>query len=96
MGGRNHFRQPPPRVGTVRILSAEAARRDQQLAGAVHTRTGNLLQPLIGVGVQAQAEQIDPEADEAAWQTLRRALDESRREVGARPLFADILPESLR
>ena len=37
----------------------------------------------------AQGEQIDPEADEAAWQMLRRALDASRREVGARPLFAD-------
>jgi hypothetical protein len=37
----------------------------------------------------AQGEQIDPEADEAAWQTLRRALDESRREIGARPLFAN-------
>jgi hypothetical protein len=36
-----------------------------------------------------QGEQIDPEADEAAWQTLRRALDKSRREVGARPLFAN-------
>jgi hypothetical protein len=36
----------------------------------------------------AQGEQIDPGADEAAWQTLRWALDESRREVGARPLFA--------
>ena len=37
----------------------------------------------------AQGEQIDLEADEAAWQTLRRALDKSRREVGARPLFAN-------
>ena len=37
----------------------------------------------------AQGEQIDPEADETAWQTLRRALDESRHEVGAGPLFAD-------
>jgi hypothetical protein len=44
----------------------------------------------------AQGEQIHPETDEAVWQTLRRALDEPRREVGARPLFADILPGSLR
>lgn len=34
-------------------------------------------------------EHSDPEADEAAWQTLRRALDESRRAEGARLLFAD-------
>jgi hypothetical protein len=47
-------------------------------------------------GLWAQGEQIDPEADEAAWQALRRAIDESRGEVGARPLSADILPESLR
>jgi hypothetical protein len=37
----------------------------------------------------AQGEQIDPEADEAAWPTLCLALDASRREVGARSLFAD-------
>ena len=37
----------------------------------------------------AQGEQDDPQADEAAWQTLRRALNESRRAVGARPLFID-------
>jgi len=37
----------------------------------------------------AQGEQSDAQADEAAWQTLRRALNESRREIGARPLFTD-------
>ncbi len=36
-----------------------------------------------------QGEQDDLPADEAAWQTLRHALDESRRAVGARPLFTD-------
>lgn len=37
----------------------------------------------------AQGEREDAQADEAAWQTLRRALDESRRAVGARLLFDD-------
>lgn len=37
----------------------------------------------------AEGEQSDPRADEAAWQTLRRAINASRREVGARPLFLD-------
>mgnify|MGYP001469496941 CR=1 FL=1 len=37
----------------------------------------------------AQGERSDPQADEAAWQTLRRALNESRRAIGARPLFID-------
>lgn len=37
----------------------------------------------------ARGERSDPQADEAAWQTLRRALNESRRVVGARPLFTD-------
>lgn len=35
----------------------------------------------------AQGTEIDLQDDEAAWLTLRRALDESRREIGARPLF---------
>lgn len=37
----------------------------------------------------AEGEQSDPKADEAAWQALRGALNESRRAVGARPLFVD-------
>ena len=36
-----------------------------------------------------QGEGSDPQADEVAWQTLRQALNESRRAVGARPLFVD-------
>lgn len=36
-----------------------------------------------------QGEETDPQADEEAWQTLRRALNESRRAVGARLLFID-------
>ena len=32
MGSGDHFRQPAPRVGAVRLLRAEAARGDQQLA----------------------------------------------------------------
>ena len=32
MGSGNHFRQPPPRVGSVRLLGAKAAGGDQQLA----------------------------------------------------------------
>jgi hypothetical protein len=31
----------------------------------------------------------DPQADEEAWQTLRRALNTSRRAEGARVLFED-------
>ena len=34
-------------------------------------------------------ETCDPQADEAAWQTLRRALNASRRAEGARHLFED-------
>jgi len=34
MGSRDHFRQPAPRIGAVRVLRAEAARGDQQLARA--------------------------------------------------------------
>jgi hypothetical protein len=37
----------------------------------------------------AEGEQSDPQAASSAWQALRRALNESRREVGARPLFVD-------
>lgn len=37
----------------------------------------------------AQGERSDPHTDEAAWQTLRRALNESRRAIGARLLFPD-------
>lgn len=37
----------------------------------------------------AEGERSDPQADEAAWQTLRRALNASRRDIGARPLFLD-------
>lgn len=36
-----------------------------------------------------RGEQDDLQDDEAAWQTLRQALNESRRAVGARPLFID-------
>lgn len=36
-----------------------------------------------------QGEQSDPHADEEAWQTLRQAMNESRRAVGARLLFPD-------
>ncbi len=36
-----------------------------------------------------QGEHVDPQDDEEAWQALRRALNDSRRTVGARPLFAD-------
>lgn len=35
----------------------------------------------------AQGEHSDPQADEVAWQTLRRALNESRRVAGARLVF---------
>jgi hypothetical protein len=37
----------------------------------------------------AAGEASDPQADEAAWQTLRRALNASRRAEGARLLFED-------
>jgi hypothetical protein len=37
----------------------------------------------------ARGESSDPQADEDAWQALRQALNESRRAVGARPLFVD-------
>ena len=36
-----------------------------------------------------QGESADPRADEEAWQTLRRALNETRRQNGARLLFGD-------
>ncbi|HZS88503.1 MAG TPA: hypothetical protein VFE42_13590 [Chloroflexota bacterium] len=39
--------------------------------------------------IWAQGEQSDPQEDEFAWQILRRALNESRRAVGARLLFPD-------
>lgn len=38
----------------------------------------------------AQGESADPRADEEAWQTLRHALNESRRQDGARLLFGDV------
>lgn len=37
----------------------------------------------------AVGETADPQADEEAWQTVRRALDASRRAEGARRLFED-------
>ncbi len=37
----------------------------------------------------AAGETSDPRADEEAWQTLRRALNASRRAEGARLLFED-------
>jgi hypothetical protein len=37
----------------------------------------------------AAGERSDPQADEEAWQTLRRALNTSRRAEGARLLFED-------
>ncbi len=36
-----------------------------------------------------QGQHVDLRADEDAWQTLRRALNSSRRAAGARPLFVD-------
>ncbi len=36
-----------------------------------------------------QGLQADPQADEDAWQTLRRALNSSRRAAEERPLFVD-------
>jgi len=37
-----------------------------------------------------QGESADSRADEEAWQTLRRALNETRRQDGARLLFGDV------
>jgi len=37
----------------------------------------------------ADGESSDPQADEDAWQTLRRAMNESRRATGARLMFED-------
>lgn len=37
----------------------------------------------------AQGEEADPHAAEQAWQILRRALNETRRNEGARLLFSD-------
>ena len=37
----------------------------------------------------AAGKTSDPQADEEAWQTLRRALNASRRAEGARLLFED-------
>ncbi len=36
-----------------------------------------------------QGEGVDPHADDLAWQTLRQALNESRRAVGAPILYGD-------
>ncbi len=37
----------------------------------------------------AEGENADPDADERDWQTLRRALNETRRAAGARLLYED-------
>src|SRR4051794_979349 len=63
MGGRNHLCQSPTRIGTVRVLRPETACRDEQLASAGHAASGDLFQPLVGVGVQAEPEEVDSQLD---------------------------------
>ena len=51
------------RVAAVRILRAEAPRGDEQLAGAGDPASGDALQPLVDIGVQAEPEQVDAQLD---------------------------------
>jgi len=49
MGIGDHFRQPPPSIGAIRLLRAEAASGDQQISGACESRSRDLFQPLENI-----------------------------------------------
>ena len=63
MGSGNHLRQPAARVGAVRLLRSETPRGDDELAAAGDAAAGDLLQPLVGVGMKAEPEQVDAKLD---------------------------------
>ena len=63
MGSRNHFRQPCPSVGPVRVLRAKAPRGDEKLARARDPAPGDTLKTLVHVRVESEPEQVDAELD---------------------------------
>ena len=63
MGSRDHLRQPPARIRPVRVLGAEATRRDEQFAPSRYLVPGDLLQSLISLRMQSEPEQVDAKLD---------------------------------
>ena len=63
MGSGDHFRQPAAGIGAVGLLRAEAPRGDESSPPPVTRLPAMLLQPLIGVRVKAEPEQVDAELD---------------------------------
>src|SRR3546814_9929985 len=63
MGLGDQLRQPRPRILAIRLLGAVAAGGDDDLAGAVHAAAGQLLQATLGVGGEAELEDVAAKLD---------------------------------